>query len=282
VKLLVVEDEKDLADAIARGLTRQTYSVDISYDGAKALELAEINTYDLIILDLNLPEIDGLEVCRRIRANDPKIGILMLTARAGQADRVLGLDIGADDYLIKPFHFPELISRVRSILRRTGEIRKVNLQIDDLILDTNSISAYAGGRRLALTAKEFSILEYLMNNAGRVVILPYGLLAFLFAILGRSTAAGIGFGIGASVLETIITGLLSIAHGWLAKIPNYLLSTNIQKISSLAQSSGGVTINVGSSSTAPSVLHAFIVLAVYCVVFTATSYTIFQKRDVTG
>ena len=114
------------------------------------------------------------------------------------------------------------------------------------------------------------------------VILPYGLLAFLFAILGRSTAAGIGFGIGASVLETIITGLLSIAHGWLAKIPNYLLSTNIQKISSLAQSSGGVTINVGSSSTAPSVLHAFIVLAVYWVVFTAISYTIFQKRDVTG
>jgi ABC-type transport system involved in multi-copper enzyme maturation permease subunit len=114
------------------------------------------------------------------------------------------------------------------------------------------------------------------------VILPYGLLAFLFAILGRSTAAGIGFGIGASVLETIITGLLSIAHGWLAKIPNYLLSTNIQKISSLAQSSGGVTINVGSSSTAPSALHAFIVLAVYCVVFTAISYTIFQKRDVTG
>jgi DNA-binding response OmpR family regulator len=169
VKLLVVEDEKDLADAIARGLTRQTYSVDISYDGTKALELAEINTYDLIILDLNLPEIDGLEVCRRIRANDPKIGILMLTARAGQADRVLGLDIGADDYLIKPFHFPELISRVRSILRRAGEIRKVNLQIDDLVLDPNSISVYAGGRRLALTAKEFSILEYLMNNAGRVV-----------------------------------------------------------------------------------------------------------------
>jgi len=93
----------------------------------------------------------------------------MLTARAGQADRVLGLDIGADDYLIKPFHFPELISRVRSILRRAGEIRKVNLQIDDLILDPNSISAYACGRRLALTAKEFSILEYLMNNAGRVV-----------------------------------------------------------------------------------------------------------------
>jgi len=115
VKLLVVEDEKDLADAIARGLTRQTYSVDISYNGTKALELAEINAYDLIILDLNLPEIDGLEVCRRIRANDPKIGILMLTARAGQADRVLGLDIGADDYLI--CHYLRLIKLPKSLNR---------------------------------------------------------------------------------------------------------------------------------------------------------------------
>jgi DNA-binding response OmpR family regulator len=116
VKLLVVEDEKDLADAIARGLTRQTYSVDISYNGTKALELAEINAYDLIILDLNLPEIDGLEVCRRIRANDPKIGILMLTARAGQADRVLGLDIGADDYLI--CHYLRLIKLPKSLNRQ--------------------------------------------------------------------------------------------------------------------------------------------------------------------
>jgi DNA-binding response OmpR family regulator len=169
VKVLVVEDERELADAIARGLTRQAYSVDISYDGIKALELAEINTYDLIILDLNLPGIDGLEVCRRIRASDSRIGILMLTARAGQADRVLGLDIGADDYLVKPFHFPELISRARSILRRTGEVRKVILRINDLVLDPNSISVYAGGRRLALTAKEFSILEYLMTSTGKVV-----------------------------------------------------------------------------------------------------------------
>ena len=114
MKVLIVEDEKEFADALARGLIRQAYSVDISHDGIKALELAEINTYDLIILDLNLPGIDGLEVCQRIRASDSRIGILMLTARAGQADRVLGLDIGADDYLIKPFHFPELISRVRS------------------------------------------------------------------------------------------------------------------------------------------------------------------------
>jgi ABC-2 type transport system permease protein len=114
------------------------------------------------------------------------------------------------------------------------------------------------------------------------VLLPYALLAFLFTVLGKSTAAGIGFGIGASVLETIITGLLSSAHGWLAKIPDYLLSTNISKITSLSGASGGVTIHAGTNTTAPSTPHAFIVLAVYCVVLVAISYTIFQRRDVTG
>ena len=117
---------------------------------------------------------------------------------------------------------------------------------------------------------------------GLYTILPYVMLAFLFTVLGRSVAAGIGIGIGTYVAESIVTGVLSMTHGWLAKIPNYLLSINVSKINSLAQSSGGVTINIGSSSTAPSALHAFIVLAVYCVAFTAISYTIFQKRDVTG
>jgi DNA-binding response OmpR family regulator len=167
--MLVIEDEKDLADAIARGLSLQGYSVDVAYDGLKALELVEINNYDLLILDLNLPGLDGLEVCRRIRANDSRTGILMLTARAGQDDRVTGLDLGADDYLVKPFHFLELLARVRSILRRTGEVRKVILRVDDLVLDPNSITVYVGDRRVTLTTKEFSILEYLMTNAGKVV-----------------------------------------------------------------------------------------------------------------
>jgi DNA-binding response OmpR family regulator len=169
VRILVVEDEKDLADAIARGLSLQAYSVDIAYDGLKALELTEINSYDLLLLDLNLPGIDGLEVCRRIRANDSQIGILMLTARAGQDDRVIGLDLGADDYLVKPFHFPELIARVRSILRRTGEVRKVILRVDGLILDPNSMAVYIRDQRILLTTKEFAILEYLMTNGGKVV-----------------------------------------------------------------------------------------------------------------
>jgi DNA-binding response OmpR family regulator len=169
VKILVVEDEKDLADAIARGLTRQAYSVDVAYDGARALESIEINSYDLLILDINLPGVDGLEICRRVRANDSRIGILILTARASLDSRVLGLDLGADDYLIKPFHFPELIARVRAILRREGDVRKVILRIDDLVLDPNALSAYVGNQRLILTTKEFAILEYLIQNAGCVV-----------------------------------------------------------------------------------------------------------------
>jgi DNA-binding response OmpR family regulator len=169
MKLLVIEDEKDLADAIARGLSQQAYSVDAVYDGFKALELIEVNSYDLIILDLNLPGVDGLEICRRVRTVDSRTGILMLTAKAGQDDRVIGLDLGADDYLVKPFHFPELLARVRAILRREGEVRKVILRIDNLVLDPNSITAYVGNQRLILTAKEFSILEYLMKNAGRVI-----------------------------------------------------------------------------------------------------------------
>jgi DNA-binding response OmpR family regulator len=169
VRILVIEDEKDLADAIARGLSRQSYSVDIAYDGLYGLELTGINSYDLLILDLNLPGLDGLEVCRRIRANDSRIGILMLTARAGQDDRVTGLDLGADDYLVKPFHFPELIARVRSILRRTGEVRQIILRVDDLVLDPNSIIVYVRDQPIPLTTKEFAILEYLMTNAGKVV-----------------------------------------------------------------------------------------------------------------
>jgi ABC-2 type transport system permease protein len=114
------------------------------------------------------------------------------------------------------------------------------------------------------------------------VMLPYILLAFLFTVFGRSTAAGIGFGIGASVLESIITGLLFMAHGWLAKIPDYLLSTNIQAINALSQSSLRVSIGSNSNTQIPSAPHAFVVLAVYCVVFIAISFTLFQKRDVTG
>jgi DNA-binding response OmpR family regulator len=169
MRIMIVEDEKDLADALAKGLNRQGYAVDVAYDGEEALRLVEVNGYDLLILDLNLPKVDGVEVCRRIRASGSPTGILMLTGRSSPDDRVKGLDQGADDYLVKPFHFPELLARVRAILRREAETRKVILRTGNLVLDPNALKAYVGDSEVALTAKEFGILEYLMRNVGRVV-----------------------------------------------------------------------------------------------------------------
>jgi DNA-binding response OmpR family regulator len=169
MRILITEDEKDLADALARGLRQQGYAVDIAIDGEEALAMVEVNDYDLIILDLNLPKIDGVEVCQRIRAAGSPVGILMLTARSSLDDRVNGLDQGADDYLVKPFHFPELLARVRAILRREGETRDPILRIGDLVLDPNAIKGYYRGSEIVFTTKEFAILEYLMRNAGRVI-----------------------------------------------------------------------------------------------------------------
>jgi DNA-binding response OmpR family regulator len=169
MRILVVEDEKAMADALAHGLARRGYPVDVAYDGEAALDLAEINNYDLIVLDLNLPKIDGIEVCKRLRASGSSTGILMLTARSGLDDRISGLDTGADDYLLKPFHFPELLARVRAILRRDGEHRNVILRAGDLVLDPNSMRVFLDATEIALTSKEFGIFEYLMRNSGRVV-----------------------------------------------------------------------------------------------------------------
>ena len=169
MRILITEDEKEMAEALARGLRKQGYAADIAYDGEEALVLAEVNDYDLIILDLNLPKIDGVEVCRRVRASGSPTGILMLTARSTLDDRVNGLDEGADDYLVKPFHFPELLARVRAILRREGEPRHTILRIGDLVLDPNVQQAYFRRAEIKLTTKEFAILEHLMRNVGRIV-----------------------------------------------------------------------------------------------------------------
>lgn len=169
MRLLVVEDEVELAQALATGLRRQGYAVDIALDGEQALSLIEVNEYDMVVLDLNLPKIDGIEVCRRIRASGSAMGILMLTARSGVNDRVVGLDHGADDYLVKPFHFPELLARVRAILRREGETRHTILRIGELVIDPNALKGFYRGQDISFTVKEFAILEYLMRNAGRVV-----------------------------------------------------------------------------------------------------------------
>lgn len=169
MRILITEDEKDLADALARGLRQKGYAADIAFDGEEALAMAEVNDYDLIILDLNLPKIDGVEVCQKIRAAGSPVGILMLTARSSLDDRVNGLDQGADDYLVKPFHFPELLARVRAILRREGEMRYPILRIGDLVLDPNAVKGYFRGSEIVFTTKEFAIMEYLMRNAGRVI-----------------------------------------------------------------------------------------------------------------
>ncbi len=169
MRILITEDEKDLADAIARGLRQQGYAADIALDGEEALYMADVNSYDLVILDLNLPKIDGMEVCRRLREGDSSVGILMLTARTGLEDRVKGLEHGADDYLLKPFHFPELLARLRAILRRKGEQRHVILRSGELVLDPNTQQGYYRDEKLAFTAREFSILEYLLRNVGRIV-----------------------------------------------------------------------------------------------------------------
>lgn len=169
MRILVVEDEKDLAEAIATGLRKQGYAADIALDGEEALRSFEVNEYDLLILDLNLPKIDGIEVCKKIRAGGSAAGILMLTARSGLDDRVNGLDLGADDYLVKPFHFPELLARVRALLRREGVPRPSILRVGELVLDPNALKGYFKSSEIAFTIKEFAIVEYLMRNAGRIV-----------------------------------------------------------------------------------------------------------------
>lgn len=169
MRILIVEDEKDLASAIAKGLRKKGYAADIVYDGEEALFMTDVNDYDLVILDLNLPKVDGIEVCRNIRASGSPTGILMLTARSGLDDRIKGLDYGADDYLVKPFHFPELLARVRAVLRRKGEHRDTILRCGDLVIDPNILKGYFRDSEINLTLKEFSILEYLMRNVGRIV-----------------------------------------------------------------------------------------------------------------
>ncbi len=168
--ILVVEDERHLALVLRRVLTEEFYAVDLAYDGPSAYELAARNTYDLVILDLMLPGMDGLEVCRRLRASHISAPILILTARDAVQDRVAGLKSGADDYVIKPFAMEELLARVQALLRRASTLEtSTQLQVDDLVLDLLRHEARRNGSVFELTAKEFSLLEYLMRHPGQVL-----------------------------------------------------------------------------------------------------------------
>ncbi|MCR4434161.1 MAG: response regulator transcription factor [Caldiserica bacterium] len=169
MRILIIEDEFDLAKALAKGLKNNGYAADIALLGEEALQKIEFNEYDLAVLDLNLPDIDGLELCKTLRAWRPKLLILILTCRKRLKDKVMGLDMGADDYLAKPFHFQELLARIRALLRRDLPTKEPILQVGDLKLDPSSRTVFKGNRRLELRNKEFCILEYLMRRAGEVI-----------------------------------------------------------------------------------------------------------------
>jgi DNA-binding response OmpR family regulator len=169
MKILVVEDEEKIARALQRGLEQERFSVEITLDGAAGLAAAEADEYDVIILDRMLPEMDGMDVCRQLRDGGNKTPILMLTAKDQVRDRVAGLNAGADDYLVKPFAFEELLARLHALLRRPNQATDVVLKIADLELDPTSFTAKRAGKPIKLSAKEFALLEYLMRNEGQVL-----------------------------------------------------------------------------------------------------------------
>jgi DNA-binding response OmpR family regulator len=170
MRVLLVEDERKISTYVKRGLEEQGYAVDAAFTGLEALDWAEAADYDLIVLDILLPEMDGLTVCRELRKRGDQAAILMLTARDSVDDRVDGLDAGADDYLIKPFAIKELLARLRALSRRSVETPKsAVITVSNLCLDPGSHSVTRSGKSIELPAKEFAILEYLMRNAGRVL-----------------------------------------------------------------------------------------------------------------
>src|SRR5690348_9014786 len=169
MRILLVEDEARVAGFLTKGLREQTFAVDVARNGEEGLHLGSVNEYDLVILDVMLPRKDGHAVCRELRAQGRRMPILMLTARGAVDDRVAGLDSGADDYLVKPFDFKELLARVRALLRRSAVLRSEQLRVADLTLDTAGHSVTRGGKAVELTAKEYALLEFLVLNEGRVV-----------------------------------------------------------------------------------------------------------------
>jgi len=169
MRVLVVEDEQKINRTVCQALREESYAVDAAYDGEEGEQLSEINDYDLIILDIMLPKKDGLRVCADIRRRGDATPILLLTAKDAPEDRIHGLDSGADDYLVKPFHMGELMARVRALLRRDSTAKSTRLQVDDLVLDTSSHLVMRGDAPIELTSKEYAILEYFMRHPNQVL-----------------------------------------------------------------------------------------------------------------
>ena len=169
MRLLVVEDERALCESIAKGLRLDGYEVDTVFDGEEAMGIISTDSYDLIILDLNLPGMDGLDILKNMRASDNETNVLILSARGGLNDKIEGLDSGANDYLCKPFHFEELEARVRSLTRRRTVQNNIVLECGEISLNTKTRTAFAKGEEIALTRKELAILEYLILHQGRPV-----------------------------------------------------------------------------------------------------------------
>lgn len=169
MRILIVEDEKALANNLRRGLSEEGYSADVAYDGEEGGFMAETEPYDLIILDIMLPKKDGITVLKNLRKEGIKTPVLMLTAKDAVSDKIKGLDTGADDYITKPFDFDELLARIRSLLRRKGEVKSAVINIGDLEIDTAGHMVKRGGREIPLSAREYALLEYLAYNKEKVV-----------------------------------------------------------------------------------------------------------------
>ncbi len=169
MRILLVEDDPGIARFLAKGLREQTHAVDVAADGESALLFFLDNDYELAIVDVMLPKRNGIELCREARRHGSCVPVLMLTARDAVEDRIAGLDAGADDYLVKPFDFGELLARIRALARRHGQIRPERIMVEDLVIDVAAKEARRAGRRLNLTAKEYALLEYLGRERERVV-----------------------------------------------------------------------------------------------------------------
>lgn len=171
IRILLVEDEKKIADSLKKGLSEQNYNVQVAYDGREGKKLFETQKFDLVILDINLPELNGYSLCKKIRSRNSSIPIVMLTALSATDDKIEGFDAGADDYIVKPFDFKELLVRIRALLKRIFNNIPIGniIKVGDLTINVDSKEVSRGGNGISLTAKEFQLLEYLVRNRNKVV-----------------------------------------------------------------------------------------------------------------